>query len=52
MNEALRAAILAGADAQALAQSNCCAGSLRDDAQRHLYNGVTTLDEVQRVVGA
>lgn len=52
MNEPLRKAILAGADAHGLSQPECGGGSLRDDAQRHLANGLTTLDEIQRVVGA
>lgn len=52
MNEPLRKAILDGADAHRLSLPDCCAGSLRDDAQRHLTNSLTTIDEVQRVVGA
>ncbi len=52
MHEPLRRTILAGADAHRLSQPDCWSGSLRDDAQRHLDTGLTTSDEVRRVVGA
>lgn len=52
MNEPLRKAILAGADAQELAAADCGAGSLRQDAERHLSMGLTTQEEVLRVVGS
>lgn len=51
MNESLRSAILAGVDARQLSHSDCCAGSLREDAQRHLNSCSTTLDEIRRVIG-
>ncbi len=51
MNDSLRGAILAGVDARQLSHSDCCAGSLREDALRHLNSGSTTIDEIRRVIG-
>ncbi|MBU0618084.1 MAG: GspE/PulE family protein, partial [Planctomycetes bacterium] len=50
MSPALRQAILDGADVARLAAPELCPGSLREDAQRLLDAGLTTLEEVRRVL--
>ncbi len=47
----LREAILSGADSAALSNPSLCPGSLRTDAQRLLDVGLTTPEEVRRVIG-
>ena len=51
VTDALRAAILAGADSIALSSSELCPVSLHADAQRLLDAGVTTPEEIFRVIG-
>lgn len=46
----LRRAILDGADVATLSAAELCPGSLREDAQRLLDAGRTTLEEVRRVL--
>lgn len=51
MSPALRAAILAGADAAELSRPELCPGSLGADGQRLLAEGRTTEAELRRVLG-
>jgi hypothetical protein len=51
MTGALRQAILDGADAATLADPALCPGSLKADAGRLVDQGVTTAEEVRRVLG-
>ena len=50
MSPALRQAILDGADVARLSAPELCPGSLREDAQRLLDAGLTTPEEVRRVL--